>query len=114
MLTFAIKPPIAVIGLRTILEEGVVARLERKAVKNTTRIYDFVSQANGPVTLKQIQVALEMKPGIASGSLASLMASNKLVREQVSRAEGSTGRKIQWAYKPVANPQQNAVESISE
>lgn len=114
MLTFAIKPPIAVIGLRTILEEGVVARLERKAVKNTTRIYDFVSQANGPVTLKQIQVALEMKPGIASGSLASLMASNKLVREQVSRAEGSSGRKIQWAYKPVANPQQNAVESISE
>ncbi len=114
MLTFAIKPPIAVIGLRTILEEGVVARLERKAVKNTTRIYDFVSQANGPVTLKQIQVALEMKPGIASGSLASLMASNKLIREQVSRAEGSSGRKIQWAYKPVANPQQNAVESISE
>jgi hypothetical protein len=114
LLTFAIKPPIAVIGLRTILEEGVVARLERKAVKNTTRIYDFVSQANGPVTLKQIQVALEMKPGIASGSLASLMASNKLIREQVSRAEGSSGRKIQWAYKPVANPQQNAVESISE
>ena len=107
MLTSAIKPQIAVIGLRTILEEGVVARLERKAVKNTTRIYDFVSQANGPVTLKQIQVALEMKPGIASGSLASLMASNKLVREQVSRAEGSSGRKIQWAYKPVANPQQN-------
>jgi hypothetical protein len=55
-----------------------------------------------------------MKPGIASGSLASLMASNKLIREQVSRAEGSSGRKIQWAYKPVANPQQNAVESISE
>lgn len=114
MLTSAIKPPIAVIGLRTILEEGVVARLERKAVKNTTRIYDYVSQAQQPVTLKQIQTALEMKPGIASGSLASLMASNKVVREQVSRAEGSTGRKIQWAYKPVANPQQNAVESISE
>ena len=107
MLTSATKPPIAVIGLRTILEEGVVARLERKAVKNTTRIYDFVSQAQAPVTLKQIQVALEMKPGIASGSLASLMASNKLVREQVSRAEGSSGRKIQWAYKPVAIPQQN-------
>ena len=114
MLTFAIKPPIAVIGLRTILEEGIIARLERKAVKNTTRIYDFVSQANEPVTLRQIQVALDMKPGIASGSLASLMASNKVVREQVSRAEGSTGRKVQWAYKPVANPQQNAVESISE
>lgn len=114
MLTSATKPPIAVIGLRTILEEGVVARLERKAVKNTTRIYDFVSQANEPVTLRQIQVALDMKPGIASGSLASLMASNKLVREQVSRAEGSSGRKIQWAYKSVANPQQKGVELSSE
>lgn len=114
MLTSAIKPPIAVIGLKTILEEGVVARLERKAVKNTTRIYDFVSQANGPVTIKQIQVALDMKPGIASGSLASLLASNKLVREQVSKPDGTLGRKILWAYKPVAIPQQNAVESVSE
>jgi hypothetical protein len=107
LLTPATKPTIAVIGLKTILEEGVVARLERKAVKNTTRIYDYVSQAQEPVTLKQIQVALEMKPGIASGSLASLMASKKVVREQVGRAEGSTGRKVQWAYKPVANSQQN-------
>ena len=97
-----------------IVIRDVIARLEESAMKNTTRIYDFVSQAQAPVTLKQIQVALEMKPGIASGSLASLMASNKVVREQVSRAEGSTGRKVQWAYKPVANPQQNAVESISE
>jgi predicted transcriptional regulator len=90
-----------------IVIRDVIARLEESAMKNTTRIYDYVSQAQQPVTLKQIQVALEMKPGIASGSLASLMSANKVVREQVSRAEGSTGRKIQWAYKPVANSQQN-------
>lgn len=113
MYTPAEKRQVAVRFLEIVIRD-VIARLEESAMKNTTRIYDFVSQAEAPVTLKQIQVALEMKPGIASGSLASLMASNKVVREQVSRAEGSTGRKVQWAYKPVANPQQNAVESISE
>lgn len=113
MYTPAEKRQVAVRFLEIVIRD-VIARLEESAMKNTTRIYDFVSQAQEPVTLKQIQVALEMKPGIASGSLASLMASNKVVREQVGRAEGSTGRKIQWAYKPVANPQQNAVESISE
>lgn len=113
MYTPAETRQVAVRFLEIVIRD-VIARLEESAMKNTTRIYDFVSQAQAPVTLKQIQVALEMKPGIASGSLASLMASNKVVREQVSRAEGSTGRKVQWAYKPVANPQQNAVESISE
>ena len=113
MYTPAETRQVAVRFLEIVIRD-VIARLEESAMKNTTRIYDFVSQAQAPVTLKQSQVALEMKPGIASGSLASLMASNKVVREQVSRAEGSTGRKIQWAYKPVANPQQNAVESISE
>jgi predicted transcriptional regulator len=111
--TPAEKRQVAVRFLEIVIRD-VIARLEESAMKNTTRIYDYVSQAQQPVTLKQIQVALEMKPGIASGSLASLMSANKVVREQVSRAEGSTGRKIQWAYKPVANPQQNAVESISE
>ena len=114
MYTPAEKRQVAVSCLEIAIKEGIVQLLKEKGMKNTTRIYDFVSQAQEPVTLKQIQVALEMKPGIASGSLASLMASNKVVREQVGRAEGSTGRKIQWAYKPVANPQQNAVESISE
>jgi predicted transcriptional regulator len=111
--TPAEKRQVAVRFLEIVIRD-VIARLEESAMKNTTRIYDYVSQAQQPVTLKQIQVALEMKPGIASGSLASLMSANKVAREQVSRAEGSTGRKIQWAYKPVANPQQNAVESISE
>ncbi len=106
MYTPAEKHQVAVRFLEIVIRD-VIARLEESAMKNTTRIYDYVSQAQQPVTLKQIQVALEMKPGIASGSLASLMASNKVVREQVSRAEGSTGRKVQWAYKPVANPQQN-------
>ena len=106
MYTPAETRQVAVRFLEIVIRD-VIARLEESAMKNTTRIYDFVSQAQAPVTLKQIQVALEMKPGIASGSLASLMASNKVVREQVSRAEGSTGRKVQWAYKPVANPQQN-------
>ena len=113
MYTPAETRQLAVRLLETVIKD-VIVRLEESAMKNTTRIYDYVTAADGPVTLKQIQVALEMKPGIASGSLASLMSANKVVREQVSRAEGSTGRKIQWAYKPVANPQQNAVESISE
>jgi predicted transcriptional regulator len=100
------KRQVAVRFLEIVIKDAIV-RLEESAMKNTTRIYDFVTKSGTPVTLKQIQVALEMKPGIASGSLASLMSANKVAREQVSRAEGSTGRKIQWAYKPVANPQQN-------
>ena len=113
MYTPAEKRQLAVILLETVIK-AARARLEEIEMKNTTRIYDYVTAADGPVTLKQIQTALEMKPGIASGSLASLMSANKVVREQVGRAEGSTGRKVQWAYKPVANSQQNAVESISE
>lgn len=113
MYTPAETRQVAVRFLEIVIKDAIV-RLEESAMKNTTRIYDYVSQAQQPVTLKQIQTALEMKPGIASGSLASLMSANKVVREQVGRAEGSTGRKIQWAYKPVAQTEKNMVESLSE
>lgn len=114
MFTLAEQPPIAVIGLKTALEEGVIARLERKAVKRIALIYDFIASSPEPVTMKQVKDEFGIKYGIASGTLSALLASNKLVREQVSRADGSTGRKVQWAYKAVAQTEKNVIESLSE
>lgn len=114
MCTLAEQHPIAVIGLKTALEDGVIARLERKAVKRTALIYDFIASSPEPVTMKQIKDQFDIKYGIASGTLSALLASNKLVREQVSRADGSTGRKVQWGYKALAQTEKNMVESLSE
>ena len=112
MLTPAGKRQVAVILLETVIKDAIV-RLERKAVKNTERIVEYITNSETPVTLKELQIKLEMKPGIVSGSLAALLASKKLEREKVERKEGN-GRKEQWAYKPVAITQQNVVGLTSE
>lgn len=57
--------------------------------------------SESPKTLKQIQMALEMKPGSISGSLAYLRKSNKVVREKIEREVTSSGPKMQWCYKVV-------------
>ena len=112
MLTLVEKRQVAVILLETVIKDAIV-RLERKAVKNTERIIEYISTAENPVTLKELQTKLEMKPGIVSGSLASLLSSNRVIREKVARKEGN-GRKEQWAYKPVAIEQQKMVGLSSE
>ena len=74
-------------------------------MKNTDAIYEFIKNATEPVVMKQLQDALEMKPGILSGSLVSLVKSGRLVREKIERISGN-GPKMQWAYKTVAETPQ--------
>lgn len=57
--------------------------------------------AESPKTLKQIQLALEMKPENISGLLAYLRKSNKITREKIEREVRSNGPKLQWCYKLV-------------
>lgn len=83
---------------------GLIQNIERKQMKNTDKIFDFINSADDLVTMKQLQDALEMKPGILSGSLASLCKSGRLVREKIERTNGN-GPKMQWAYKVVATPE---------
>lgn len=89
--------------INEIVDKGVIANIERKHMKNTDKIFDHINSASDLVTMKQLQDALEMKPGILSGSLASLCKSGRLVREKIERTNGN-GPKMQWAYKVVATP----------
>jgi predicted transcriptional regulator len=73
----------------------------------------MVANATEPVTLKQLQDQLDLKPGIVSGSLASLCRAGRLSREKIEKTNGN-GPKLQWAYKTVAITQQNNVESSVE
>ena len=82
-------------------------------MRTTERIYVMVANATEPVTLKQLQDQLELKPGIVSGSLASLCRAGRLSREKVEKTNGN-GPKLQWAYKTVAISQENNVESSVE
>jgi predicted ArsR family transcriptional regulator len=75
-------------------------------MKSTERILDFITTQNRPVSLKEIQEALEIKPNLVAGFLVSLCKSNRLTREKLERTNGN-GPKMQWFYKVVANPQQN-------
>jgi DNA-binding IclR family transcriptional regulator len=75
-------------------------------VKTTDRILEFITAQNRPVSLKEIQEALEIKPNLVAGFLVSLCKSNRLTREKLERTN-SNGPKMQWFYKLVANPQQN-------
>ena len=80
-------------------------------MRTTERIYDMVANATEPVTLKQLQDQLELKPGIVSGSLASLCRAGRLSREKVEKTNGN-GPKLQWAYSCKKNlePIQSSVE----
>lgn len=86
---------------------GVVAQIERKHMKNTEKILAFIESQTDPVTLKQIQDATELPPGIISGTLVSLCKSGRLAREKIER-QSNVGPKKPWAYKiVVANTQQS-------
>jgi predicted transcriptional regulator len=82
--------------LDTIVMKGATAQLG-KPMKNTTRIYEVVFNSKEPVTLNAIKTALDMKPGICSGSLASLMKSGQIERVQLTAEKG---RKNIWGYVP--------------
>jgi predicted transcriptional regulator len=75
-------------------------------MNTTTKIYDFISQQERAVTLRQIQEALNIRVTSIPGFLNSLLKSGKLVREKTERVSG-TGPKTQWVYKCVASTQQN-------
>jgi predicted ArsR family transcriptional regulator len=64
-------------------------------MKSTERILDFITTQNRPVSLKEIQEALEIKPNLVAGFLVSLCKSNRLTREKLERTNGN-GPKIQW------------------
>ena len=88
--------------------KGETAQLG-KQMKNTTRIYEVIFNSEEPVTLNAIKTALDMKPGICSGSLASLLKSGQIERVQLTAEKG---RKNIWGY--VAKSQQKGVESSVE
>jgi predicted transcriptional regulator len=94
--------------LDTIVIKGETAQLG-KQMKNTTRIYEVIFNSEEPVTLNAIKTALDMKPGICSGSLASLLKSGQIERVQLTAEKG---RKNIWGY--VAKAQQKGVESSVE
>jgi predicted transcriptional regulator len=83
--------------------------IKGKRMKNTTRILDAISAATEPVTLNTLKNDLGMTAGIISGSLASLMKSGRLERQQLT---SEVGRKNIWGY--VAKTQQKGVESVVE
>ena len=82
----------------TVLDTIVI---KGKKMKNTTRILEAISAATEPVTLNTLKNDLGMSPGIISGSLASLMKSGRLERQQLT---SKRGRKNIWGY--VAKTQQ--------
>lgn len=75
-------------------------------MKTTEKILEFISAQNRPVSLKDIQEALDLKPNLVAGFLVALCKSNRVTREKMERVNGN-GPKMQWFYKLVANPQQN-------
>jgi len=78
----------------TVLDTTVI---KGKKMKNTTRILEAISSATEPVTLNTLKNDLGMSPGIISGSLASLMKSGRLERQQLT---AEFGRKNIWGYVP--------------
>ena len=90
----------------TVLDTIVI---KGKKMKNTTRILEAISAATEPVTLNTLKNDLGMSPGIISGSLASLMKSGRLERQQLT---AEFGRNNIWGY--VAKTQQKGVESSVE
>ena len=74
-------------------------------MKTTDKIFEFVSQQDHPVTLKELHDALEIKASALAGFLVALCKSGRLSREKIERTSGN-GPKMQWAYKVVAKSQQ--------
>ncbi len=66
MCTLAKQHQAAAICLNLIAEEGLIAEIERKAVKRTALIYDFIASSPDPVTMRQVIDEFGLKYGIAS------------------------------------------------
>ncbi len=73
----------------------------------TSKIIDFITQQNQPVTLKQLHDALGIKQSSLSGFVSNLCKAGKLVRDRTERDGNGRGPKMQWCYKVVAQTQQN-------
>lgn len=85
--------------------KGVIAKIKEKNMTNVEKILQAISTIEEPITLKKLQDATELKPGILSGTLCLLCKQGKLTREKVE-FEGRIGPKLMYVYKVVANPQQ--------
>lgn len=83
----------------------IIENIERKHMSNTKQIMDTIASLEQPVTMKQLQDALELTPGVLSGTLFSLCKQGKLSKEKVERSD-NFGPKMKFVYKIVANPQQ--------
>jgi len=90
-----------------IVDRGVIAQIERKQMKNTERILEFIESQDGPVTMKQIQDATELQSGVISGTLVNLCKSGRLVREKIER-QSNVGPKKRWVYKIVVASEQQS------
>lgn len=84
----------------TVLAVEVNREKERK-MSNVEKIMEAIVKMEQPVTMKQLQDATELKPGILSGTLCSLCKQGRLSREKVE-VEGKIGVKMRWVYKVVA------------
>lgn len=76
-------------------------------MKTTDRIYEWIAQQNRLVTIKELHDSLDIKQSALAGFLVGMCKSGRLVREKIERATTSTGPKMQWAYKVVAQTQQS-------
>lgn len=95
----------SLIVLSSIVNKGVIAKIEEKHMTNVDKIMQAMTSLEQPVTMKQLQDSTELKPGILSGTLFSMCKSGKLSREKIE-FQGKMGPKMKWVYKVVANSQQ--------
>ncbi len=70
--------------------------------KGTTDMDRIASQI-----IKELHDNLDIKQSALAGFLVGMCKSGRLVREKIERATTSTGPKMQWAYKVVAQTQQS-------
>lgn len=87
------------------VSKGVITKIKEKNMTNVEKILQAIENIEEPITIKKLQDATELKPGILSGTLFLLCKQGKLTREKME-FEGKMGPKLRYAYKVVANPQQ--------
>ena len=83
----------------------IAQNAERKQMSNSQKIIDAMNSMEQPVTMKQLQDALEMTPGVLSGTLYAMHKQGKISKEKVERSD-NLGPKMKFVYKVVANSQQ--------
>lgn len=85
----------------------IVENAERKQMSNAQKIIDAMNSMEQPVTMKQLQDALEMTPGVLSGTLFAMHKRGQISKEKVERSD-NLGPKMKFVYKVVANSQQGS------